>query len=287
MLDKQSGCFCGKDNNRPTVELRVLEHTEFGQWVAPEYEIMIIVKGAISICLQNSVEERQLETGEFIFLPMGAKLRYNTSGGTNLLFLRLVGNLPECHLFRINKPLHNGNSMHDGVYSLMSNKYLSQFVRGLLLTVKTGLKCENYMRLKVSELFYLLHAYYSEEEMVKLFSHISTPDMEFSEFVRMNFLKYKTVEALAAAYRMTRFRFIDHFKRIYRTTPHEWIERRKAQLIYHDICQSTKSLKAIATEYGFSAESNFVRYCNRNFGKSPGKIRDDIDNPDRAPKLTI
>jgi AraC-like DNA-binding protein len=128
------------------------------------------------------------------------------------------------------------------------------------------------MQLEISRMLYLIHAYYPYEECIKFFSPVATQDVGFSEFVRLNHTKYRTVGEMAAAYNMSVQQFANHFRKVFGEAPREWLQREKAHTIYRDICRSDKSLKEIALEYDF-LQSNFIRYCRTKFGASPGSIR--------------
>jgi AraC-like DNA-binding protein len=274
---KLKNCFCQRDGKRPAIDYREYVGGETETICTSAHEIIFVVEGSIHMHAVDAGGQRLMEKGDFVYMPMGVRLTYKASAESAFLTLRLEGMLPECHIFRINKPRCNTIDTSEELYVLASNIRVREFVGNLVGTIKDGMTCEHYMKAKVTEMFYLLHAYYSEDECKNFFSHISTPDMAFSEFVRLNFLKYRNVDELAAALNMTKQRFNSKFKQIFQSSPREWMMRNKSRLIYQDICQSHKSLKEIAFEYNFSASTNFVRYCRTVFGKSPREIRRDID----------
>jgi AraC-like DNA-binding protein len=150
---------------------------------------------------------------------------------------------------------------------------MTSFLAGLLETFKDGLRCRQYLKIEAARMLYMLHAYYSQEDCLKFFAQILSPDMKFSEFVRINWMKYSTIKELAGGIYMTQQQFSNRFRKIFGTTPHEWITRQKSQKIYQDICRSDVTFKEISEKYDFSSQSNFFHFCKHAFGSTPGQIR--------------
>jgi AraC-like DNA-binding protein len=160
-----------------------------------------------------------------------------------------------------------------GIYALKMGKRMRSFVAEIIDTVNDGFLCRHFLEGEANRALYLLNAYYSEDERVKFFSHILTPDIKFSEFVRMNHMKYRTIGELSDVLCMTPQAFANRFKKVFGMTPHKWMQQEKARLIYLDICRSDMPLKEIAIKYDFPLSSNFFRFCKQTFGESPGNIR--------------
>jgi AraC-like DNA-binding protein len=197
------------------------------------------------------------------------------SKNTVLLAVRVPGEVPECPVFKVNASADNVSLLKDSdtIYALRANRRIHNFVADMLESMADGFLCRHFLIGETNRLLFLLNAYYSEEERVKFFSHILTPDIQFSEFVRMNHTKYRTVGEMANAMYMTGQAFSNRFKKVFGMTPHRWALQEKARLIYLDICKSDMPLKEIAAKYDFPLSSNFFRFCKQNFGQSPGHIR--------------
>ena len=100
-----------------------------------------------------------------------------------------------------------------------------------------------------------------------------SPDSTFSEFVRTNHIRYKTVHELATAMNITAQQFTRRFTTIFGQAPYEWMQQQKAQVIYGEILHGNKPLKEIAADYGFTDQANFNRFCRTFFETTPGRIR--------------
>jgi AraC-like DNA-binding protein len=225
--------------------------------------------------MEGFSESCKLGRGEFIFLPAGTHLSCDVTRDTVLLSIKVEGEVPKCPIFKINSSPGNV-SMHrqaDRVHVLRANRRIRSFVTEMLENIDDGFMCRHFLLGEANRLLYLLSAYYTESERVKFFSHILTPDIKFSEFVRMNHTKYRSVADMAAAMYMTSQAFSSRFKKVFGVTPHKWTMQEKARQVYLDICRSDMPLKEIAIKHAFPLSSNFFRFCKQTFGDSPGNIR--------------
>jgi AraC-like DNA-binding protein len=268
-------CFCHSDEEYPVVEYR-----EFPEAVAKtvqifHQEIVFVTRGSVHVSTGMDPAGRTLGEWEFIFVPMGKSLSYMAAAGSAILIARMTSPVPECHVFRIDKiaePLPPGE--FDGrIYPLTAGERMRHDIEGLIAKLGDGFLCRNYLQTIVVGLLYVLHAYHTREECIRFFSAVISPDLEFSEFVRLNWVQLQSADSLAAAMNMPFHRFLSRFQSVFGVSPHHWLAREKARSIYREICTSGKPLKEIAITYGFTDRSNFFRYCIRNYGSRPGDIR--------------
>jgi AraC-like DNA-binding protein len=232
-----------------------------------------MVKGEGRIYMEGMNIRGELKKGDIAFLPSGSSWVCDFAENTTLLIVRMVVDHPGCHPLKINGANAYSSNSPLGVYTLKANKRMWHFIEGLRLTLSDGLDCRLYMEAEVFRMLSLFSAYYSPQEIKEFFSQILTPDIKFSEFVRVNYMKYRTVGEMAEALFMTSQAFSNRFKKIFGLPPHQWIQREKARKIYIDICQNDIPLKEIAIKYEFPLPSHFFRFCKQTFGESPGRIR--------------
>jgi AraC-like DNA-binding protein len=241
-------------------------------------EIVFVTRGSVHIRTESDPVGRTMREWEFVFVPMATSLSYRATGGSALLITRVTGLVPECHVLRINKiagPLSRDG--YDGaIYTLKAGERMRYDIEGLIAKMGDGFRCRNFLQMEVNRLLYLLHAYHTREECIRFFSSVVSPDIEFSEFVRLNWLHHQSADSLAKAMGMPVHKFHSRFRSVFGVSPHYWLLRQKAQSVYRDICTSGKPLKEIAMNYGFYDRSNFFRYCIHNYGASPGDIRKNL-----------
>ncbi len=238
-----------------------------------QQEILFVVRGGGRITMEHTHISRTLERGEFVFLPGGSRWACDFVEETTLMMIRMVVDSPECHVLRIAETTDCPEEFLSKPYALSANERMWHFIHGLQQTIADGFRCRLYMQTEVLRMLFLLHAYYSPQECARFFAHILTTDIKFSEFVRANHMKYKTVKEMADGLFMTSQAFSNRFKKVFGTTPHKWMQREKARQIYLDICRGEMPLKEIVIKYDFPLPSNFFRFCKQTFGESPGNIR--------------
>ncbi len=270
-VEVHQNCFC-YDSKSSVVQLSKFRQNDTDSVALYQQEILFVIKGRISVstALQRDL---MLEKGDFIFLPAGTTMEYHAPEDCMTLSMRIQEEVPECHIFQVSKIAERIENQFEGIYILKVNERMQTFLSGVLETYTDGLRCRHYLHMEASRMLFLLHAYYSQEDCLKFFSQVVSPDVKFSEFVRANWMKCGTVKMLADGIYMTPQQFSSRFRKIFGTTPYEWMKRQKAQKIYQDICRSDLSLKEIAARYDFSSQANFFHFCKSAFGNTPGQIR--------------
>ena len=272
-------CFCNKDGRDNVVELFEFPEEKTETVSISRQEILFLIRGSFNIAIDGFIGTgRRLKKGEFVFLPAGSRLVYEAASDSAVLVVRIDSDVPECPVFRMDKTPKQFPFYKDptAIHALKVNKRIRSFVSELLEFVGDGFLCRHFLQGEANRLLFLLHAYYPEEERMKFFSHVLTPDIKFSEFVRMNHMKYRTIGEISEVLCMTSQAFSSRFKRVFGMTPHQWMLQEKARHIYLDICRSDMPLKEIALKYDFPLSSNFFRFCKQTFGESPGRIRKNL-----------
>jgi AraC-like DNA-binding protein len=270
-VDVHTNCYC-YDKGFSIVDFKQFPHNDSNSFDLHAQEILFLIKGSIHIST-GWQHERTLTEGEFVYLPAGATVYYTAITDCETLSMRFTDEVPECHIFQISKIAERIEDKYEGIYALKVNDRMQMFLSGLLSTFSDGLRCRQYLQLEVARMLYLLHAYYPQTDCMKFFAPILSPDVKFSEFVRTSWMKFGTIKEFADGIFMTTQQFSNRFKKIFGTTPHDWITNQKAQRIYQDICRSDMPLKEISEKYNFSSQSNFFHFCKNAFGNTPGQIR--------------
>ena len=76
---------------------------------------------------------------------------------------------------------------------------------------------------------------------------------------------------------MTPKNFAVVFVKVFKETPQRWMAKEKAKLVYTELSSGNKSIAQIADEQGFSSQQHLCKFCQREFGESPKKIRNKKD----------
>lgn len=272
-----ANCFCYEGHVAvPTVEVRQLECGHEEEQIFHRNEIAFMTEGEVHYTLAGCPGEMR-HGGEFIFIPMGEVFHFAVSKRTVVVVVRLNECITFCRNFHI-EDLYRRTNTPGGecppeTHVLAVNRPLRHFLRSLDEAVRNGLCCRHYFDYKTRELFILLRAYYSDEQLRNFFSFILTPNIRFSEAIRTTHHLYHTVGELAESVNMNLKHFEKVFRRIFGMPPGRWMNREKAAMIRHELCAGVKTLVQISDEYGFASQQQLSRFCKREMGLSPREIQ--------------
>ena len=275
--DKHMACFYyGKGKGKDAlIEMLELPLGTMENISLSSHEIVFLVKGRLSYAVFG-YDPVELTEGNLTFVPIGITVSYEAKAECRLFIIRQANGLRLCHAFSIEQLYDKSEAkdMPEEIIPLEFNPRLSHFLSGLMDTYTDGLLCSYFFEAKITELFVLLRNYYSDEQLYRLFRPILSPDTEFSEFIRRNHHKYKTINDMADELHLTPVQFSNRFRKVFLQTPREWMQNEKAKRIYTEICSTNNPLKQISDEYGFAVQAHLNRFCKKTFGMTPGEMRE-------------
>ena len=273
-IEEHLNCYCCDKSEKPMVEIQAIRLAEAGETLLSCNQLVFVLAGQLLVTLRDN-PGGMLRKGQMVFLPAGDRLNYKALTKSRLLILRLDENIRLCYAFSLEQ-LYGSISLVEKPKTLVPlevNDRLLHFVGGIVDMLDDGLRCRVYFQARISSLLTMIRSYYSSKQLCLFFYSVLSPNTFFSEQVRENYLKYRTINDLAAAMNMTPPQFTRRFINIFGQAPYEWVQQEKARLIYEEICNGNKPLKEIAERYGFTVQANFNRFCQTAYATSPGKIR--------------
>ena len=273
-MKEHFNCYCSDNSEKPLIEVKKIRNLSSGEVVFSCNEIVFLLEGRLRLTLRDNPGGELLK-GQIAFFSTGDKLIYKALAKSRILIIRLEEEIQLCNSFSLERlySLVHITEEPEIFVSLETNIRLQDFIQGIIDILADGFRCRIFFQTIVTNLLIMLRAYYSPEQLCRFFYPIVSPDTLFSEQVRINYRKCRTVNDLAVAMRMTAQQLTRRFNTVFGQPPYEWMQQEKGRLIYVEICKSNKSFKDIAKQYGFSAQANFNRFCQAEFGMSPGEIR--------------
>jgi len=235
-------------------------------------KIILITAGNLFISY-DTIFNREIIKGKMILLPSGCQFTAYTKAGVSILVFRLKEIIQFCNGQTIRDLSDNNLITIRDLYSLDSKPEIESFISQLQKNLNNGLIDENYLKLKIEELFYLFRSYYTREELTNFFSPLLSADAQFHNFVLQNYHTMKTVKDFADKYKCSVSNFDKRFRQTFGISTFQWLKQKKINLLYHEINATTKSLKQIAEEQNFLSLPQFNDYCKKHFGYPPGKMR--------------
>jgi len=240
-------------------------------------QIVLLHKG--EVCLSVSKEEvLTVPEGHLFLVPGGVRVKLSAQVDSQLILFTLRGGLSLCPSFRLeelvrNAPTRSSTAGGSGIYLLPVNRSVACFLSGLLPFLDSGLRCESYLQIKVSELFFYLRGYYPKEELALFFSSVLDEDSVFRNRVCASLRKDLKVGELPVELGMCYAKLIGRFYQVFGRSPKEFIDAYKKEQLLHELKWGIKPLKTLPMEYGFGSYSAFTRFCVSHLGSSPADIR--------------
>lgn len=278
--NEHTSCRNYEKGPKPLIELLSItkEHAFVEKSVYSK--IMFLLHGELSYSCGTSYQFA-MEEKQMLFLPHNCHFTLSTEGEAKVLIVRLSQVMQFCENFQIENLLRHERKQDSNFeekqekapFILPVNDMLARYLDSLVKCIDAGLRCKCYFETKIKELFYLFRAYYSKEELALFFDGILSPDSRFLTFVMSNYHQYKTLSELAESMGMSLSNVEKYFTRIFGMSGYKWMNKKKAENIYHALCTEDTPLKELSMRFEFSSTSSFNAFCKNQLGAPPGAIR--------------
>jgi AraC-type DNA-binding domain-containing proteins len=250
----------------------------------PEEIILFIEKGCLSITINGS-QNKTLNQGNMIFIPSSSSFQVKIT--EDMECINCYFNLND--LLSVDFPINELKQYCEQLSSEFGQQTINRSLSFFLMIMNDYFSDGNFtisfFYYKKIELFSLLLARYTKQEVASLFYPIIDNGIVFKIFIYNNFLKVKDLAEFAALANYSLSGFVKRFQRYYKESPYKWILRKKGELIFCDIQSGRMSLQEIAHKYNFIHYSHFTRFCKTQLGFTPSEILDNkfLSYPIRNP----
>jgi len=235
-------------------------------------EIVFMLDGQFVLSYAK-IFDMVVNPGVIMLFPPGSQIKAEALEDTRLIICRIRGILQLCECISLEHMYtFRDKNIKDEFHMLNINDRIYKFVELMQECVDDGLKCGYYFETKMKELFFLLRAYYTKEELNQFFSPLLSHNSRFMNLMYQN-RNVKSVHELADISLYSESGFKKQFHKVFGTSASDWLRNQKASLIYHDLNCSEMSIKELADKYNFSSVSSFTTFCQSKFGLPPGQIR--------------
>lgn len=270
--EEHLACYNHQKEDKAPIEGLKINAANLWENIAEESKIIFVIEGRINISY-GEVTDRIVESKQMFILRQGYQYKAYVEEDTFIMIFRISSQINFCDRFSIQQ-LYKKESKTEEEFNLLEvNDRLRGFLHWTYVNISDGIKCTHFFDIKKQELFFLLRAYYSKEDLALLFSSLLNNDQIFSNFIYDNHYKVKNIQQLVALSNYSVSAFNKRFKKSFGISPYKWMKDQRAKRIFHEINNYTKNFKVISEEYGFSSLSQFNDFCKVHFGLTPGEIR--------------
>ncbi|NDV83335.1 AraC family transcriptional regulator [Bacteroides sp. 51] len=235
-------------------------------------EIVFMLGGRFTLSYAK-ILNMEVNPGVIMLFPPGSQVRAESIEDTRLIICRIRGILQLCECVSMTQIYNSRDkNIKEEFHTLTINDRIYKFVELMQECVDDGLKCGYYFETKMKELFFLLRAYYTKEELIQFFSPLLSHNSRFMNLMYQN-RNARSVNELIDISMYSESGFKKQFNKVFGTSASDWLRDQKASLVYNDLIGSDLSIKELADKYNFSSVSSFTTFCQSKFGLPPGQIR--------------
>jgi AraC-like DNA-binding protein len=143
----------------------------------------------------------------------------------------------------------------------------------VIFYLESKIQCKHLHAIKQKEVFLILRAFYTKEEVARFLAPMLNKNLDFKAFILKHYQEVKTVEELSAMCKMSVRSFNRKFNEYFNDSPYSWMLKQKSRHIKTRLADGKTPFGTIIKEYGFSSPAHFTTYCKKQFGQSPSKLR--------------
>lgn len=270
-------------DNRPEASIETVVYKK-GQWVettTTNNEIVCLMEGSVQFCIRDFFQYKG-EKGQLLFFTAGEKYTYQVIEDARVIIFHFENTIAFCENLMLEK-LYKENAestkrKSGSLNLLVATSQIWAFLCGLDHHLIDGIYSPKFFEIKKQELLFFFHFCYTQEDLYNFFFFILSKDIAFSEYVRLHWRKFHSVQAFAYSLHLSYRQFYNRFIAVFGQQPQKWMRENLAREIRIEITTTDKPFKLIAAEYGFSSETQFTRFCRDTMSNTPTAIRSEIQS---------
>ena len=273
--EEQASCSQYSATKDRKIEIVKIAKDATFQTFSEQTQMVFIIKGSVNI-LSKKVYNKNAKAGELILIPLHRNCAMTALKDVTMMIMTLDFNIIFCERMPLELLLETqGKNKEDaGVGLLKSHQKIADFIHSINDEhLSDELKCSYYYDLKIREMLFLIWAYYDKKQVFNFFKPIYNSDFSFSSSVFKHLNEVKTVGDLAVKLDYSLSGFEKKFRRIFETSPYQWMQEQRAKKIHKEIICTRKTFTVIAKEYDFSSPAHFNDFCKQYFNNTPGGLR--------------
>ena len=278
-MNEHLKCYNYDHREKPQIEVAKILAGQTREITITESEIVFFIDGKMRFSFSDLPDYEGM-SGEFVFLPAGSKYSVTAISDTCAVIFRLNKAINLCENFMIDRLFRQFETMShsrpktaESLSALEIIPPLWYFLKGLIDCIDDGIKCRYFFDMKIKELLLLMRVYYTKEQLHDFFYLILSVDTAFSEYVRLKWDQFESIEELAKSMHYTRRQFSTRFVKVFGMNPNKWIIEARAGKIYNEITSTRKQFKQIAADNMFYSDAYFTNFCKTMFGGTPSDVR--------------
>ncbi len=238
--------------------------------------MLFIVKGEQVISNYDGTEVR-VKQGQLLYLPKAMYLVSDFVTEDNE-FEAVLFFLGDEFIARESqsKPVNKGSK--NVIPTLLANPQIKMYINSLLGVYLNSANNEAIMDLKLTELIALIKLDDNGEEFLSSFNAFLHPaeNRDIREFMKRNYLKNLNVDDYAQLTGRSKSTFIREFKKLYNTTPNQWLIDQRLEKAHHILMNTNLNVTNTAFEVGYENVSHFISAYKKKYSVTPKQSKTDV-----------
>ena len=167
--------------------------------------------------------------------------------------------------------LSTPGSTENRIKTLPPNSQINHYINALIQVYSETANTRQLLELKLMELLHLVRLQEGGEGILSslLASSQTREKRNIKAFMEENYLKNLKVEDYALLTGRSLSSFIRYFKRLYNTTPNQWLIQRRLEKANELLMTTNLNVTEIALEVGYENVSHFIKAYKKRFGSTP------------------
>lgn len=243
-----------------------------GFYVTENWSILIVNSGMIELRYDKKMV--RLNESEMTIIPVNVELQVIVKKGSSATLFFFYDQLFSSNKLFIDEISQKDDQMknQNKKVTLKLHTYLKQMLaieEAVFLDGKSSIDTDDIF---INMWFMMLRKYYQEDELINFFSLMNVRNIDFKSYILLHY-ENKDINTLADECNMSIPTFNRYFRNNFGESALQWLNKKKADLIYRELLLTAKSFAEIAYDNNFSSSAYLTAFCKRYYKLTPDQIR--------------
>lgn len=243
-----------------------------GFYITENWSILIVNTGMMELRYDKIVV--RLKENEMTIIPANKEIQVIVKKGSSAILFFFYHQLSCCNKLFIDDVSQKSGQIKtlNKTVSLKLHLCLKQMLaieEAVYLDGKSSVDTDDIF---INIWFMMLRKYYQEDELINFFSVMNVKNIDFKSYILLHY-ENKDINKLAEECNMSIPTFNRYFRNNFGESALQWLNKKKAELIYRELLLSAKSFAEIAYDNNFSSAAYLTAFCKRYFKLTPDQIR--------------
>lgn len=230
--------------------------------------IVFLLEGTLHVRTQEN-EHHYLNSGQCMFLPRSQYPGIRAIVPSRVVWLDFSNRIVLGGQDALASTALSGIHPVESIPMLSVNSLIGRMLAGM-----QDMEMPCYHMLKQYELFFLMKASYTDEELSRFFHAVLRPIHDFRAFVESNYANTDSLEDIAAKANLSKSYFIKRFKEVFGMSVHQWLVKQKEGQFKKMLAAGNCDSEEMTRRLGFQSTQGLYQFCRQRFGCSMTELRE-------------